>query len=1052
MNKKLFQALSALIFTGAMTLSVLAQADVSTATVRGSVTDPQGAAVPNANVTVKDLGQGTTRTAQTNSSGEFRVPLLRPGLYEITVEAKGFAQYLIKDAELTVGQTASYEIKLQIAGVQTEIVVTSSAPLIEVERTQQANTIESRQIENLPNVGRGFTAYVFTLPGVSSSDAPRVQAGGRFTFGTSGFSIGGSNGRNNLITIDGGENEYGSGQLRFAISPAAIQEFQVNRNSFSAEFGFTAGTAVNVVTKSGTNDFHGSVYAFYRSNKTSAADPFNSSLPARFRGKKAFEQQIYPGFTFSGPLIKNKLFLFTYYERFESDTPRFRSYTDNLLLRPSAAQVTLLNQLDASADANVRRISTNLRNALTTSATSNAVIFNRLQDSEGLLNAVAKLNNWNTRIDYTISERDTLSGRFSLTRNFTDQLGDSFLQTNSAATDLIYRDYTTVITWTHNFSPNLINQVRTQFSPKNSALTVPRDPTTTSLLIANLANFGRPFTTPFNTFQNRYQFEDSLTWIRGSHTFKFGGSYRPVHYQVRNELWFSGEWQFLSGIYPITLAVPAADRAAFLAAAGTPSALTNLNSLQSFNSNLPFLYRQGFNNPVWEDTPHYLGLFAQDSWKVHPRLTLDLGFRVDYDGEPPPVPKNTYVSPRVGFAWDVLGDRKTVIRGGGGLFYSPIYYQIAYLTNILNDSGQFINQIARSSTGAATVYGAGVAIGKLPFKSLSEAELNAAGVQTGPKAPGRVVFELNPDYKNNYSIQANLGIQRQLFRDLSLEVAYQMYRGVHIQMPVPLNYLESTTPNPRGPAFGPLYRVCQVADRCPLVSDPTITQFTSYESRGNSIYHGMTASLTKRFSNYFSSQVSYTFSKTIDDATDFNSAFYAPFPTRLFLDRSLSSFDIRHNFVFSGVFQSPFKNWALRDIALSPIIFLRSGIPFTLLTGTDTNGDTRGGNDRLFFIGRNTGLGPNFRSLDLRLTKAFRFKSDGGLRIEFTAEAQNLFNRVNFAAVRDIIGTDLSSPDYNAGTVRLTGRRDRNANLGQPLGFTSAFDPRRVQFGLKLAF
>jgi outer membrane receptor for ferrienterochelin and colicin len=1052
MIKKLFHAVMALTLSGAATISALAQADVSTATVKGIVVDPQGAAITNATVSIKDLAQGIVRTATTGSEGEFQIPFLRPGIHEITVEARGFSQYLLKDIQLTVGQTASFEIKMQVAGVQTEVVVTTEAPLIEIERTQQANTIENRQIENFPNISRDFTAYVFTLPGVSSSNAPRAQAAGRFTFGTSGFSIGGSNGRNNLITVDGGENEYGSGQLRFGISVEAIQEFQVNRNSFTAEFGFTAGTAVNVVTKSGTNDFHGSAYIYYRSNKTSAADPFNSSLPPQFRGKKAFEQQVYPGFTLGGPIVRNRLFFFTNYERLKSDTPRFRSYTSSALLQPTAAQAALLAGLDASADANVRRISANLRNALTTSSTSNSVIFNRLRESEGVFNAVAKLNNWNTRIDYTINERNSLSGRFSLTRNFTDQLGDSPAQTNSAATDLVYRDYTSVVTWTHNFSSSLINLLRMQLSPNNSALTIPRDPATTSLIIVGLANFGRPFTSPFNTLQDRYQVEESLTWIRSSHTFKFGASYRPVHYQVRNELWFSGEWQFFSGIYPITLAVPAADRPAFLAAVGTPSPLTNLTSLQSFNLNLPTLYRQGFNNPVWEDTAHYLGVFLQDTWKVHPRLTLDLGGRIDYDGEPRPVPKHTYFSPRLGFSWDVTGDRKTVVRGGGGLFYSPIYYQISYLTNILNDSGKFINQIARSGTGAVQIYAAGVALGKLPFKSLSEAELNAAGVQTGPKAPGRVVFELNPDYKNNYSIQASLGLQRQLLRDLSIELAYQMYRGVHIQQPVPLNYIESTQPNPRGPAFGPLYRICQVADRCPIVSDPTITQFTSYESRGNSIYHGLTASLVKRFSNSFSFQANYTFSKTIDDSTDFNSAFYPPFPSRLYLERSLSTFDIRHNFVFSGVFQSPFKNWALRDITLSPILFIRSGIPFTLLTGTDTNGDTRGTNDRLFYIGRNTGLGPNFRSVDLRLTRAFRFRSDSPLRIEFVAEAQNLFNRVNFSAVRDIIGTDLSAPDYNAGTVRLKGRRDRNASKGEPLGFTSAFDPRRVQLALKFVF
>ncbi len=242
----------------------------------------------------------------------FRRRHCAPVLMKFTIEAQGFAQSKLKDLQLTVGQTLNLDIKLQVAGVKTEMIVTTSAPLIEVERTQQANTIEQRQVENLPNSGRNFQSYVYTLPGVSNSNAPRTQLAGRVTgFLSSGFSIGGSNGRNNLITVDGGENEYGSGQARFDVPVEAIQEFQVNRNSFSAEFGFTAGTAINVITKSA------------RTNSTAA--PTSSIARKRLRrvtpststttGKKAFDQQVFPGFTFGGPVVKNKLFFFTNYER-----------------------------------------------------------------------------------------------------------------------------------------------------------------------------------------------------------------------------------------------------------------------------------------------------------------------------------------------------------------------------------------------------------------------------------------------------------------------------------------------------------------------------------------------------------------------------------------------------------------------------------------------------------------------------------------------------------------------------------------------------------------
>ncbi len=1086
MSEKFFRniisSLNALICICFLTVATFAQADVSSATVKGTVTDPQGAAVPGATVIAKSVDQGVARSTQTNSDGEFQILALRPGVYDLTVEAQGFMKYLVKDAGLTVGQTAVYEIKLQVGQVTNEVTVTSAVPLVEIERTQQANTIENRQIENLPNIGRDFTSYVFTLPGVSSSQAPRVQGGGRFTFGTSGFSIGGSNGRNNLITVDGGENEYGSGQLRFGISPEAVQEFQVNRNSFSAEFGFTAGTAVNVITKSGTNDFHGSAYFYYRSDKTAAKERFIPSfLPP---GTRAYQQQVYPGFTFGGPIVKNKFFFFTNYERQQLDLPRFRNYTGNAQLQPSGLQASLLGRMLALPDPTAQRVAATVLAALRTTPTTFPSTYNLLQRNEGIINAPFRLNSWVTRIDANLDERNTLTGRFSLQRNYNSQLTIDPFESPSYTTDLTVRDYTSLISLTTNLTNTLVNQFRVQFSPNNSAVTRPFTPNTSALRITGVGDFNRPFTTPFQTYQDRFQYEDLLTYVTGNHTLKFGGSYRPVKYRVTNELWFNGEWRFSSGVYPLTLTLPTvlpspADQLAFVgavcAANGRPPADcanpatlnallagTQLNALQSFNFNAPFLYRQGFNNATWTDWVHYAGVFFQDSWKVNQRLTLDFGVRGDYDGEPEPIETNFYVSPRFGFALDLTGDRKTVLRGGGGLFYSPIYYQIGYLTNILNDSGTYINQVFRSPAFPAAqtplaIYGAGVRLGKLPFGSLTSADLNALGISTGPKSTGRVVFELGQDYKANYSIQANLGIQRQIVNDLSLEVAYQMYRSVNIQQPVPKNYVEALPGDPRlvgrNPAFGPLYVIDPARG-----GDPTITQLTAYTSRGNSIYHGMTASVTKRFSNYFSFQGSYTFSKTIDDVTDFGSQFYAPFPTRINLDRALSSFDIRHNFIFSGVFRSPAKNWFLRDIALSPIVFIRSGIPFTLYTGADINGDTRDFNDRLFYIGRNTGLGPDYKSVDMRFTKGFRFSGDNPARLEFLVEVVNLFNRTNFSAVRDIIPPTVdttgrfTAPEYNSSEVRLKGRRDRNWERGEPLAFQSAFDPRRFQFGLKLIF
>ncbi len=1072
-----------------------AQVDVASATLKGTITDQHDALVAGATVTATSIDKGISRTAKTGTEGTYQIPALPPGVYKVEIEAQGFNKVVNEKVLLTVGQSLVYDVKLGAGGMTATVSITAGTPLIEVERTQQANTISTQQVENLPNAGRAFQNYVYTLPGVGNSTAPRAQLSGRITgFQSSGFSIGGSNGRNNLITVDGGENEYGSGTPRFDVPTETIQEFQVNRNSFTAEFGFTAGTAVNVVTKSGTNGFHGSAYIFYRSDGTSARNAFDNVNP----GKKSSDRTYFPGFTFGGPISKNKLFFFTNYERNNVDAARFRTYTSDPLTSPNAnpSQSNLLALLDASADANVRRISTNLRAALTTNATSYPAIFKLLKDSEGLFNGVARLNTWSTRLDYQATKRDAINARFTLTRNFTNDIGTSNGTSPSVSTSLTYRDYSTVVTWTHSFGSNLINQIRAQFSPGNSSVTAPPEPAVTGLIVSGFGGgttgFGRYFGAPYIVHQQRYQFEDNVTLLRGKHTFKFGGSYRPVKYNFRNDLWFAGEYQFqASAAYAVTRAVPLADQPAFLAAAPAAAGI-QLNPLQNLDLNLPFLYRQGFHNPLWIGTGHYVGGFAQDTWKVNQRLSLDLGGRIDWDGEPQPVPRHAYFSPRLGFAWQMTKDSKTVLRGGGGLFYSPIYVQIPGYTSILNGSGTYINQIAKSPlSGVTTIYQAGangnagcnIPAGTYPFGVLTETQINCLGTATAAGSPGRVLFDLNPDYKNNYAIQANLGIQRQITKDLSIEVAYQMYHGLHIQQPVALNYCEAGTPgcaantaalvnslSQRDPRLGPLYRVCAADTACGRVNDAGITQFTDYQSRGSSIYHGMTVSLTKRFSDHFSFQANYTWSKAIDDNTDFNSAFAPPFPSRLRTERSLSTFDIRHNFVVSGVFQSPFKagpghNFASRafaDMTLSPSIFIRGGIPFTVRTGTDINGDTRSPTDRLFSFGRNTGIGPNYRSVNMRISKAFRFKADSPMRIEVSADFANILNRTNFAAVNEVLPVSVSATgvltfpnalaaaDYATGNTRLTGNRDRR--LSDPLGFTSAFNPRQILWGAKFVF
>ena len=269
-----------------------------------------------------------------------------------------------------------------------------------------------------------------------------------------------------------------------------------------------------------------------------------------------------------------------------------------------------------------------------------------------------------------------------------------------------------------------------------------------------------------------------------------------------------------------------------------------------------------------------------------------------------------------------------------------------------------------------------------------------------------------------------------------------MYRGVHIQMSHEVNYKETGA---FVPGIGPQFTRI----------DPTIAQKNIYSSIGNSIYHGMTVSLRKRFSNHFLFEANYTFSKAIDDQTDFNSAFSAFLPNRLDMERAVSSFDVRHNFVFNGVIMTPFKagpghnafERAFADISISPIVQLRSAIPFTVRIGADVNGDTHGTYDRPFLASRNTGRGDNYYSTNLRVNKQFFINREKGFRVEFITEVTDLFNRTNFLSVNDVFGTD---PKFLFGPFDLKGTSSIPPD--KPLGFNSAFPGRQIQFGLKVAF
>jgi hypothetical protein len=1081
-----------LVFAVLMTPTLFSQVDYSTATLRGTVMDQAGAVVTGATITATNTSTGISKVVKTGSDGAFRLSALPPGHYQVTTVATGFSKEVFKGLELTVGQSATYDVHLKV-GVASEVVEVTgeNIPLIQTDQSQQANTINSLQVEELPNLNRNFTNDVYTLPGVSNSDSTRAQNPGFTGYLTTGFSIGGSNGRNNLSTIDGGENEYGTGQYRVTNLPVdAIQEYQVNRNAFAAEFGFTDGSAINIVTKSGGQKWHGDAFGYFRDQHTEATNFFNGleGFP------KAFSQNVYMGGSLGGPVVKDKLFVFTAYEFQRLDTPFFNSILNSSeaqgISTPGLGancgaqfasgapdQLCYVNALKASGDPFLVGFANGITPGLTpTNDPQLAKILNR---DNGVFNAPDRLHNVIMRFDYLKSDRDSFTLRAGYVHNNFHSAIAGITNSTPDGNGLFVRDFSILGTWTRTINANLLNQLLIQIVPRNRSSALPNADNGINFSLGNLgapglggtSTFGESALIPYKAHQQRYQFEDDITWSRGNHTFKFGASYRPANYTVEDDLWFNNEFDFKDGLLPLITLAPAAVQGhlvGFNLANGLPATgpqTTNLSAGQSFAFGLPVDVVAGFNNPVWHGWGHYFGSYIQDSWKISPRLTINAGVRFDVDGEPSPLSASFYASPRLGFAWDPFGSHKTIIRGGAGIYYAPVDVLIPSYGSLLDGSGRYINEVlqllSQTDPRVAQLWGLGLATGKLPFGHLSPADFAAVGINT--TTPGASVgYSVAPNYKNPYSFQASSGIAQQLGKDFSLELGYNMYHAVHLQMPVETAY--ARLPFGTDATGGPLYA-------------PTGTQFqhTTYVSNGSSIYHGLTASLTKRFTHGLQFQANYTWSKTIDDTIDFASFQNWFRPDMLSSFRAVSVFDIPHIFTANAVYVTPFKpgqgalSAILGDITISPIITLRSGLPFSVRIPNTTNkinGQTLDSNYAIPFLSsRDNNRGAPFYTWDMNFQKAIYVNREHNVHLNLIAQAVNILNHINFNHVNDVFDLNGIPANGIVQTARgpinlitgpftgLKGMKPTSASqLTDPLFFSQADVPRQVQFGLRIAF
>lgn len=1044
---------------------VFSQASVSNSEIRGQVTDPNGAAVAGVTITVTEISKGTTRTVKTDESGGYVILSLQPGIYNMKVEASGFVTQNLTDIRLNVGQVANLPVTLRVGGVQVEVNVAAGAEVVEVERTQQSSVINEKQITSLPINRRNYMDFAMLTPGVSSAEKINDTTDYRVAqTPQSGLSFGGSNGRGNSIMVDGASSDTNSGATRAVLGQEAVQEFQVNRNSYNAEFGGAFGGVLNIVSKTGTNDWHGSMFGYLRNDVFDARNAFDFN-PS---GISPFRRYQFGG-SIGGPLSKDKTFLFTAFETLKQKQTSFVNLlNDPNIFNLTAGQENLFDYLSGTPFAT-------LAAGLEAAISANPRTVNLFESASGQFPFDSYDVVGSVRVDHTISDTDNGYLRFNLATSHTENQAAGALTAVSRGHTFDSFTGGVLFSETHLFTPTTINEIKGQYSYLDNDV-FPDDFIGPEINIDGYGNFGRNIFLPSYAFERRYEIADNLSLVRSTHTLRFGGQYQAIQNATDTETYFGGRFNFGAAIPLLNLVPPAVQGplVGFLTLQGQTALIAELkkpiSSLQSFNANLPIIYQQGFGEANYTSWSHRTSVYGQDSWKIRPNLTFNYGVRYYIENNAEPMPTNlNNIQPRLGFSWDPFHDGKMAIRGGYGIFVGPIDNQIVNVVNELSGLGRAsdINILLATATSnslglptSIQIYQTLLAQGIIGTRTITAADLVQFGLVPGPGKPLEVRFRVGPNYKNPTTQQASLAVQRDLGGGFGLEVSYLFSRAAHVTRSHDINEYKVSGPINALSGIPSFIRFPSAPGQTSDFINPLRLQDNQYESTANAFYHAGTVQLTKRLSHNYTINANYTYSKAIDEVTDFNSDFSAQNPLDLRAERALSAFDQRHRFVFSSLFMSPVKGEGafsrlLSDWMLSPIFIAGSGRPFNVMLGIDANGDGVSTRDRPCVrnaadqpcipnsnVGRNVGMGAPYYNFDMRLAR--RFSITENKYIEVTFEAFNLFNHTNFTGVNNVIG---QSP-------LTTGRPKGIEGLfpTMPLAFTSAAPARQLQFGARFNF
>jgi len=1052
----------------AMVLSVgaSAQAQVGTAQVNGTIHDVSGRVIQKASITLRETSTNRTYTTLSSDNGFYAETSVIPGIYDLAVEAEGFAKTTKAGIALSVGQVATVDLELQVAATVEKVEVTTDAPALDTTRTEVSQVINTKQIQSLPISGRLFTDFALLTPGVATG---RTSLQSTITeTEVTRISFGGQRDLSNAVTIDGADNINSvTGSQRATPSQEAVSEFRVVNNSFGAETGRALGGIVDIVTKSGTNTYHGSIYDYLQNNATDARSLLQPSPQADILRQNQF------GATFGGPVKKDRTFIFVNYEgqrRAESPTYPITLLNDFALI--NAAKAAL-------------RIAPETLNVLKTADSDNGLV----------------------KIDQTFNKNNSLAVRYNIydARNLNLLVGDTLdgggVGAPSSGHDAFIRDQSLVANLTSVLKPDLVNTLMGQYARRHYDF-----PGTTgqpNLDIPNTLLFGHNFGVFDQIYESRLQASDTLGWVKGAHVIKFG---EDTNYLDDFALW--------DGFTPMRIVLPGIN--CMVQFANFVNAGANLKEnpadspcpLPPFLHGVPIVFwgdsvgagpitpgslpppidtswsspyvpslKSGFNDPL---THSYFGFFAQDQWRISSTLNMIYGFRYDFETGLTTQIKSDFrgFQPRVGFSYSP--DKKTVIRAGYGIFddrfnlsfifitrpQRPVVIPNAPLAGAQYNSDHLAYTLNQLPPGPPNPSGVAIYPADAAATLVSTGQLPPRFI-TGP--PGTTVSAgagmVDHNSRIPYSEQANLEIDRELGKGVTLDVAYMFVSGHKLVRAENLNVCppqglsnSATTCAPGGtpPAAWPAGKDYFSGAE---YTNAGLLYYT--DDTGNTIYHGLTVQSLGSAGRYVRFNANYTFSKTLDDGT-FTTFVSTPqdFYKRS-LERANSNQDIRHRFIGNFTVNSPSET-RFRNFELSGIVNLQSARPFTNFVGYDANGDTNPVTDRVGTSRRNTYYGDHLYSSDLRLSRSFHFKTS---QVAVAVDSFNTLNRPNVNEVTSVYGTynycngeiprsykdavSVAIEHEDVGNCPVDGAPIPNPLFGTP---RTMFNPRQLQFSLKYSF